>query len=67
MPVTITASVALPVSLRSKLEQVRLSRAERSSRVPRLRDLIVEALEKFVDAEVASLPRARTVAGRCVK
>lgn len=65
MPVTITASVKLPVALRSRLEHVRLARAECSSRVPRLRDLIVEAVERFVASEGASPPKARTVRRRC--
>ena len=54
MSATITASVCLPIRLRSRLEQVRLARAERGQRVPRLRDLIIEAITKFVDAEAAA-------------
>jgi len=53
MPATITASVQLPVQLRARLEHVRLARAERSRRVPRLRDLIIEAITRFIDEELA--------------
>jgi hypothetical protein len=53
MPATITASVKLPVQLRSRLEHVRLVRAERGSRVPRLRELILEAITRFVDEETS--------------
>jgi hypothetical protein len=54
MATTITASVKLPVALRSKLEHVRLARAERSSRVPRLRDLILEAVLLFLEREASA-------------
>lgn len=54
MPPTVTASVQLPVALRSRLEHVRLARAERCQRVPRLRELIIEAITKFVDEELVA-------------
>ena len=53
MPATITASVQLPVHLRARLEHIRLARAERSQRVPRLRELIIEAITRFIDEEFA--------------
>ena len=51
MTTTINASVNLPVQLRSRLERVRLARAERGSRMPRLKELIIEAITRFVDEE----------------
>lgn len=53
MPAMITASVKLPIAVRSRLEHVRLRRAETTSRVPRLRELILEAISRFLDEEIA--------------
>jgi len=50
---TIGATVRMPVAMRSRLERVRLRRAETTSRVPRLRELILEAISRFLDEEIA--------------
>ena len=53
MPPNINCTVMMPITLRSRLERVRLARAERTSRVPRLRELILEAISRFLEAEAA--------------
>lgn len=48
---TITTSVAIPVELRVRLEHLRLARAQRGIKLPRLRDLVLEALNALVARE----------------
>jgi endonuclease/exonuclease/phosphatase family metal-dependent hydrolase len=48
---SITTSVALPVELRVCLEHLRLARAQRGMKLPRLRDLVLEALNALVAGE----------------
>lgn len=54
MAATVTANIKLPIALINRLEHVRLIHAERMSRVPRLRELIVEVVQRFVDEEAGS-------------
>jgi len=49
---SITTSIAIPVELRVRLEHLRLARAQRGMRLPRLRDLVLEALNALVAGEV---------------
>jgi hypothetical protein len=48
---SITTSVAIPVELRVRLEHLRLARAQRGMKLPRLRDLVLEALNALVAGE----------------
>lgn len=48
---TITTSVVLPIELRVRLEHLRLARAQRGMKLPRLRDLVLEALNALVAGE----------------
>lgn len=48
----ITTSVRMPVEMRSKIEHVRLGRVRRGMKLPRLRDIVLEALALLVDAEL---------------
>jgi hypothetical protein len=47
----VTTSVKMSVELRHKLEKIRFSRASDTGRLPRLRELVLEALREFVISE----------------
>jgi hypothetical protein len=61
VPQTVAATVLLPVHLRSRLEQVRFGRAERGQRLPRLRDLLLEAIGLLIEREDAIAAAAKAV------
>jgi hypothetical protein len=50
----VVTSIAMPRQLRLALDEVRVARARRSRRLPpRLRDIVIEALEAFLQREAA--------------
>jgi hypothetical protein len=51
----ITTSVRMPVEMRSKIEHVRLARAQRGLKLPRLRDLVLEALGLLCELEATRM------------
>ena len=63
---TVMTSVRVPIALRSRLEHLKLARAERGMRMPRLRDLISGGVERARRSRDRRWPRSRFMHGGAV-